>query len=66
MCLHVCTYFILLFHTPCCITLQHIIETVSVGTRQISRSRATYLEVYEFLRKHVYRDDVDCTDSVAS
>ena len=42
-----------IFHTPCCIILQHILETVSVGTRQTSRSRATYLQVYEFLHKHV-------------
>lgn len=33
--------------------LQHILETVSVGTRQINRSEASYTQVYKFLSEQV-------------
>ena len=32
---------------------QHILETVTIGTRKISRSKATYSQVYKFLSEHV-------------
>ena len=40
-------------HDTVIISLQHIIETATVGTREIDRSKATYSHVYEYLREEV-------------
>ena len=40
---------IILFYT----CMQHIIVTVSVGTRELNRTRATYMQVYDYLSREV-------------
>ena len=41
------------FYRICLTFSQHVIETADIGTRTISRSRVSYLQVYEFLSQQV-------------